>query len=43
MGESRIENFYIWILSTIVLKIYALLLKDCFHCFTDENEAFFKR
>ena len=24
MGESRIENFYIWILSTIVLKIYAI-------------------
>lgn len=43
MGESRVENFYFGYFPLKFKNVYSLLLKDCFHCFTDENKAFFKR
>lgn len=40
--KNEMENLYIFILSTIGFKIYSLLLKDCFYCFTEEIKAVFK-
>lgn len=36
------ENLYILIVSTIGIEKHSLLLKDCFHCFTEEIKAAFK-